>query len=116
MPKQYNPGDTIEVQVNGRTFVTVIDPHGVQRFKKNVAVDLMQKGTSAVFDNTHMKGLPLQPGNVDMNRLRMLFLQGQIPLEDYIEFHTLIGYSVCGFEDALGGCGPITIVNPVWND
>jgi hypothetical protein len=103
-----NPGDRICILVDGSPAETEIDPHGVQRFVQNDAVDWL-----------------IRSGQIDLNQLWMDFYTNSdcaITRESMIEFYMSIGYSVCGFDEVFGpsssfhdnGNEPVEILNPVW--
>lgn len=112
MLTKHTPGETFDVKVNGRPFVTVIDPEGTQRFKVNQAVYFMKEGTHAVAENSRTMGLSAPLGNVGLSELYVLFENGKISLNDYIDFYAMIGYSICGFMELFGAIG-VTIDNPL---
>lgn len=98
---KYKEGDVIVVMVDGVAYPThIID--GVQRFIRNKAirraVDLLEYG---------------------LNTLMLEACEGKIPKIDFMEFHMLMGYSVCGFAEIFPSYdderfGPVEIINPVW--
>jgi hypothetical protein len=100
---------SVDVVVNGVSYPTEL-VNGVQRFRANKAVEFL-----------------VEANGLALNGLVMAMLNGEIPLEDYIVFHTMHGYSVGGFVDALEsniGLNPdifpgaiedyFTIENPLW--
>lgn len=67
---------------------------------------------------------PSQSGN-DLNTIVIKVLEGAIPLEDYIEFSTMHGYSVGGFCDSIDTLLDnfpgetedwFVIENPLWDE
>jgi hypothetical protein len=83
------------VKIDGRIYPSE-DDKGVIRFVGNKVVMLMHDADT---------------GRFDINTLRRLFNLGMIPLKDYMDFHTMIGYSVEGFIEVFSqlGDGVITV-------
>ena len=101
MPKsEPSPGDVFPVRVNGVTYETVIDEHGVQRFRINETIRYIM--------DTQQQ--------VDFNHLMMAYQRGAFPLRDYMEFYMQVGYSVDGFAEIFASeeDSPVTIQNPLW--
>jgi hypothetical protein len=76
------------VMVSGKSFPTVIDEQGVQRFKMNAAVRWC----------------------VDHVSLNALWIAG-LPKNDVRALYRMMGYSVCGYADVFPGD---KIENPTW--
>jgi hypothetical protein len=100
-----NPGDRINILLNGDPIITEIDKDGVQRFVANEVVDWL-----------------FSTGQISMHDMCLAFHKGQFDLYSYQEFYMSLGYSVCGFMEFFGpGSGiadhtgePAEILNPVW--
>lgn len=85
----------IPVKVSGRTYLTYIDKHKVQRFLSDPLIV-----------GAHEAGL------LDLNKMHVLFLQKKLGSKRrYMEFKMSLGYSVCGFADLFPYA---KIENPLW--
>lgn len=107
--------EIIPVLINGKSYRTAL--YGkVQRFVPNEAVDFLVN--KAISD-----------GSLALNELPVKVLRGEVPLEDYIEFHTLCKGSLGHFVDSLSSLidlNPsfftgtfeeiVVIENPLWED
>ena len=102
---KYIVGDRITVKVGDRTFDTIIDNEGVQRFIANgvvrLIVDKMEKDY----------GWSGEPFN--LNTLAQLYYHDKFTQDDYLTFYTMMGYSVCGLAE-LSFFQDLEIENPVW--
>jgi hypothetical protein len=76
------------VEVSGKRYPTIIDDHGVQRFRTNKAVKFAIDA-------------------IDMNVLWM----SNPPKNHLREMYRMIGYSVCGYAEIFPGD---SISNPMW--
>lgn len=94
------PGDVIDVKINGKSYRTVIDDRGVQRFDIGPASDVVN--------------WLFKQNQLDLNQLAVDFQQGKFPLEAYMEFYMLLGYSVSGMYD-LSWMQDVSIENPLWD-
>lgn len=94
--KNFKPGDKITILVNGQSYETYIDEHGVQRFHMNTVID-------------HLYNL----GKIDLNDLAIDYHHGQFDKDDYMKLNMDLGYSVCGFAD-LSSFEDYEIINPIW--
>lgn len=86
----------IKVKIGKKEYDTYIDKNGVQRFIKNKVVCYL-----------------VDEGIIDLNKLRMDFHDKKFPTIDYLEFHMLMGYSICGFSELSPFYG-YQIKNPLW--
>lgn len=110
----------VMVKVNGKDYPTQLY-NGVQRFIPNRVVEYMVNNEINEFNRN--RG-PSQSGN-DLNTIVIKVLEGVIPLEDYIEFSTMHGYSVGGFCDSIDSLLDnfpgepedwFVIENPLWDE
>jgi len=110
--------EPIMVKVNGKEYATQLY-NGVQRFVPNRVVEYMMDNEAKEFELNRGPG---RSGN-DLNTIAIKVLEGVIPLEDYIEFQTMHGYSVAGFCDSIDSfidnfAGEaedlFTVENPLW--
>jgi hypothetical protein len=93
----FKPGDVIYVRVGGRRYKTIIDAHGVQRFKENGLL-------------RHLVDTKV----IDLNKLAVTYMMGKpFSRRHYAEFMMSIGYSVCGFAE-LSNFQGMAIENPLW--
>lgn len=112
----------IMVTVNGKEYPTRLY-NGVQRFVPNEIVQYMN---DAVLDAFMNKKDTL---GIDLNSLGIKLRKRELPLQDYIEYLTMIGYSVSGFCDAVYSIVEfndhifqgdtedwLTIENPLWDN
>ncbi len=90
------PGTEIDVLVGGVSYKTVIDEHGVQRFKANAVIK-------------HL----LDSKKLDLNDLARDYHAKKFDQRSFAEFHMSLGYSVSGFCD-LSFFEDLDILNPVW--
>lgn len=80
---KHNTGDIITIKVDNRLYSTIIDDNGIQRFiANNVLVYLLSNSPAVI-----------------LNDIALEYQYGKITKQSYQEFHMLIGYSVCGFQD-----------------
>lgn len=109
----YNTGDEIPVIVGDRTFTTIIDANGVQRFKVNTAINAFVNASTVAFNrhNSTRRG----PAPYTLNNLAIEYHEGKHTLDDMLTFYTSIGYSVSGFCD-LSYFQNLDIRNPAWED
>lgn len=114
--------EPVMVKVNGKEYATQLYK-GVQRFIPNQIVEYIADQITEAFMN---KESTLE---ADLNSIKIKVLQGDLPIEDYIEYLTMFGYSVSGFYDAV--CSTIglnehifpgaiedwfVIENPLWGE
>ena len=95
---KYKPYDEIIVKLNGKEYISYIDSKGVQRFKTNSVVN-------DIFNIF----------NINLNTLSFNFLQGKYTKQEWIEFYTMIDYSLDGFS-CLSDFQDVEIENPLWED
>ena len=94
-----------DIKVNGDTYSTIIDEHGIQRFPKNRIVEDLLKETNH--------------GNVgrylDLNeiwcRSQKHGYEGGYTADELREFYRLIGISICGYAEVFSNA---EIENPMW--
>lgn len=94
--KMYPPGTEIEIEIDGKKYLTIIDKHDVQRFKKNSLLSYL-----------------VDIGEIDLNKLSIAYQEGMFSKEEYAEFNMDTGYSVCGWAD-IEAFQDMEIKNPVW--
>lgn len=93
---KYNTDDIITIKVDNHLYGTIIDNNGIQRFIANdVLVYLLSNSPTAI-----------------LNDIALEYQYGKITKQSYQEFHMLIGYSVCGFQDLWPD---VNIENPMWD-
>lgn len=108
-----NPGDTIEVMIEGKVYPTIIDDHGVHRFPANSVLQYMFE------HNTHGKPVDMSKAGemhtqmLNLNTLAVAFHQGKFDKRDYMEI-VMQGYSVSGF-CSLSTFADWSIHNPLWS-
>lgn len=90
-------GDQIEIQVDGKTYVTIIDNLGVQRFKKDTVI-----------------GWLYENGKINLNDLALAYCEGKLDKIEYAEFNMKIGYSVDGWA-SINYFEDMVIKNPLWD-
>jgi hypothetical protein len=77
------------IKVNGMKYRTTFDINNVQRFETNSVIKYL-----------------VDSGQVNLNKLRIDYLNGKFSYIDYMEFVMQTGYSVSGFadlfQDAIG--------------
>lgn len=94
------PGDKITIRVSGKKHETILDEHGVQRFRINrIIADLLDVATEG--------------GKLDLNEIHRRVWQGLYTQEERRELYRLIGYSVCGYAEIFE---TDTIRNPLWEE
>ncbi len=93
----FKPGDVIYVRVGGKKYKTIIDKHGVQRFKANPLL-------------CHL----FETKKLDLNQLAIDFHNKKFGRRAYAEFSMALGYSVCGFRE-LSNFQKYDIENPLWH-
>lgn len=112
----------VMVKVNDKEYPTQ-SYNGVQRFIPNRIVEYVVNQTSqAFFDDKDTL-------EADLNSIKIKVLRGDLPLQDYIEYLILLGYSVSGFCDAVYSTIELNdhiflgetedwfvIENPLWNE
>ena len=109
---KFNVGDVIPVIVGDRKFTTVIDKHGVQRFKVNTVLNAFADGTTAAWDNWRAAGRHgKEPYSI--NDLTREYHEGKHSFDDMLTFFTSIGYSVGGFCD-ISIFADLDVRNPLW--
>ena len=99
------PGERINILVDGEPVLTEIDENGVQRFIKNEVIEYL-----------------VNSGSIDLHKLYVYFLQNNLDEDSYIEFYMSLGVSVSNFEEKFGvgsswednGKEPVEILNPLW--
>ncbi|KKN46796.1 hypothetical protein LCGC14_0669240 [marine sediment metagenome] len=96
--KNYKSGDKITILINGQSYETYIDEHGVQRFPTNTVLDYL-----------------FNVGRLDLNQLCIDYQNGKFDKDDYMKLNMDLGYSICGFAD-LSSFEDYEIINPVWNE
>lgn len=102
----------ITILFNGTPIETIFDPHGTQRFRKNYNNPYLSRMVT-------IAGNPNNPeGDIkDLNQLCMMFVRGQIPVQDYIQVNMDLGYSVAGFCEVMDSHEiPCDIKNPIWEE
>ncbi len=95
---QIKEGNEVIVKLNGREFISYIDNKLVQRFKTNSIVN-------DIFDEY----------NVDLNKLYINFQNRKYTEKEWLEFYTMINYSVSGFS-SLEDFQDVEIENPLWEE
>ncbi|KKL06107.1 hypothetical protein LCGC14_2599330 [marine sediment metagenome] len=95
---KFKPGDKITILVNGQSYETYIDEHGVQRFPTDTVID-------------HL----FNTGRLNLNQLACDYYNGKFDKDDYMKLNMDLGYSVCGFAD-LSSFGDYEIINPLWSE
>ncbi len=102
------PGDHINILVDGQPVTTEIDEHGTQRFLQNDVVCWL-----------------FSSGQISMHQLWIDFYtnsEAEITDGAMMEFYMSLGYTVGGFDEMFGegsswesnGKDPIEILNPCW--
>lgn len=95
---KYKAGDKILIEIGGMEVLTTIDEHGIQRLPKNgFLINMIDRGI------------------LDLNKIVLMYNNGQIPFSQLLDFYLNIGYSVCGFSD-LSIFADLEIINPVWEE
>lgn len=94
------PGDVIEVKINGKPYRTVIDENGVQRFATSQASDVVD--------------WLFQERRLDLNQLAVDYHEGKFSHQAYMEFYMLLGYSVSGM-CGLSWMEDAEVENPLWD-
>jgi len=116
----YKPGDEIKVKIGGREFTTVIDPHGVQRFKSNGVVRAIQQSFFEEWDKYCKTGLQRDIRNrhlepMGFNKLAVMYCRSEFSQEDYLDFYISTGCSVCHISE-IGFFEDLEIENPIWKE
>lgn len=114
--------EIVMVKVNGKECPTKLYD-GVQRFVPNEIVNYINDQILDAFMNNK------DTLQADLNSIGIKLLKKELPLQDYIEYLTMTGYSVSGFCDAVYSIVELsdrifegetedwfTIENPLWND
>lgn len=91
-------GDIIQVKVGEKTYDTMIDEAGVQRFIKNSLLCYL-----------------FEEDMIDLNQICFDYHHDKFSKIDYAEFMMALGYSVCGFAE-LSCFEDMEIENPLWED
>lgn len=109
---EYKHGDKINVKIGDRTFETIIDKRGVQRFKENTVISAFYKASTEAYNDWMRTG---REGSApfNLNTLAKEYHAGKHTLDDMLTFYTSFGYSVDGFADVSFFEG-LEIRNPVW--
>lgn len=106
----FKSGDEFWVKVGRKSYKTIIDERGTQRFEKVPAIDEAWKR------------------NPNLSITKAIdYQEGRLSLLDFIEWNMGLGYSVGGLEDVIsstldrrytpsGTRRQITISNPLWNN
>lgn len=104
----------ITVKINGKEYQTYLDKHGTQRFVENRIVSRFIDSNVALYSKMGWKWM--EDNNVyTLNDLSMEYHgKGEFSLDEMIEFHTMIGYSVGGFAE-LSYFEDVEIENPLWD-
>jgi len=74
------------VTINGTDYEAITDEHGVLRFPTNQCC----------------RNFVDRSNTYDMNRLWIDYCEGNIPIQDLMDFYRYIGYSVFGFWEVFG--------------
>jgi len=109
---KYYIGDVIRVQVGTRTFETIIDDYGVQRFRENGVLRVVCDRWYRDWDDYTSHDCPEPMG---LNMLARMYYQEMFSQDDYLTFCTMLGYSVCGLAE-LSFFQDLEITNPLWDD
>lgn len=88
---------TIEVEIDGKIYPTVIDKHGVQIFPQNSLCRYL-----------------VDSKQIDLDKLALDYEKRRFSLNDYMQFYRDIGYSVCGYLGIFGR-EIRKIKNPLWD-
>lgn len=75
--------EVVIVTVNEKEYETHLY-NGIRRFVPNTAVKFIAEAAGYA-----------------TNDLRLACLEGRIPFADYLEFETMVGWSLTGFEDSI---------------
>ena len=92
------PGLIVEVRIDGRTYDTIIDREGIQRFRANGVVALLKS-----------------QGRVDLNQLAREFQRGVLDVRSYAEFYMALGYGLVAFSE-LDFFRGLKVENPLWEE
>jgi hypothetical protein len=109
---ELNPGDHFPVKIGDRTFDTVIDEQGVQRFVHSTIIESILDHSGAAF-NEWLKTDRTSPEPWSLNVLAEEYSLGKHSLDEMLTFYTSTHYSVGGFAD-LSYFSGLDIRNPVW--
>jgi hypothetical protein len=107
----YNVGDEIPVIVGSRTFITIIDVNGTQRFKENTVINAFVNASQEAY--SRFTATRTGPMPYTLNDLSVEYYEGKHTLDDMLTFYTSIGYSVTGLSD-LSYFEELDIRNPIW--